>query len=63
MLNSCILTGSLGADPEIFYSNEGDSVATINPNIRPDEPTDLQFPISYPPEPSISDLNLRFRQF
>ena len=23
MLNSCILTGNLGADPEVFYSSEG----------------------------------------
>ncbi|WP_054030573.1 single-stranded DNA-binding protein [Desulfatitalea tepidiphila] len=30
MLNSCILTGNLGADPEIFYSSEGDPVATFN---------------------------------
>ncbi len=30
MLNSCILTGNLGADPEIFYNNEGDPVATFN---------------------------------
>ena len=30
MLNSCILTGNLGADPEIYYSNEGDPVATFN---------------------------------
>ena len=30
MLNSCILTGNLGADPEVFYSSEGDPVATFN---------------------------------
>jgi len=30
MLNNCILTGNLGADPEVFYSSEGESVATFN---------------------------------
>ena len=30
MLNSCILTGNLGADPEVFYSSEGNAVATFN---------------------------------
>ena len=30
MLNSCILTGNLGADPEMFYSSEGEPVATFN---------------------------------
>ena len=30
MINSCILTGNLGADPEIFYSSEGNPVATFN---------------------------------
>ena len=30
MLNSCILTGNLGADPEILYSSEGDPIATFN---------------------------------
>jgi single-strand DNA-binding protein len=30
MLNSCILTGNLGADPEMFYSSEGQPVATFN---------------------------------
>ena len=30
MLNSCILTGNLGADPEVFYSSEGDPVSTFN---------------------------------
>ena len=30
MLNSCILTGNLGADPEVFYGSEGDPIATFN---------------------------------
>ena len=30
MLNQCILTGNLGADPEIRYSQSGDPIATIN---------------------------------
>ena len=30
MLNSCILTGNLGADPETYYSSEGDPVGTFN---------------------------------
>ena len=30
MLNSCILTGNLGADPEIFYSSDGEPIATFN---------------------------------
>ena len=30
MLNNCILTGNLGADPEVFYSSDGDPVATFN---------------------------------
>ena len=30
MLNTCILSGNLGADPEIFYSTEGEPVATFN---------------------------------
>ena len=30
MINVCILTGNLGADPEIFYSSEGEPVATFN---------------------------------
>jgi len=30
MLNSCILTGNLGADPEVFYSSEGEPIATFN---------------------------------
>ena len=34
MLNSCILTGNLGADPEVFYSSEGDTVARFNVALR-----------------------------
>jgi len=30
MLNTCVLTGNLGADPEVFYSSEGNPVATFN---------------------------------
>ncbi len=30
MLNNCILTGNLGADPEIFYSQEGEPIASFN---------------------------------
>ncbi len=30
MINTCILIGNLGADPEIFYSSDGDPVATFN---------------------------------
>ena len=30
MLNTCILTGNLGADPEVFYSSEGKPIATFN---------------------------------
>ena len=30
MINTCILTGNLGADPEIFYSSDGDPIATFN---------------------------------
>jgi single-strand DNA-binding protein len=30
MLNSCILTGNLGADPEVFYSSDGKPIATFN---------------------------------
>ena len=30
MLNQTILTGNLGADPEIFYSSEGNPVASFN---------------------------------
>jgi len=30
MINTCILTGNLGADPEIFYSSNGEPIATFN---------------------------------
>ena len=30
MLNQTILTGNLGADPEVFYSSEGSPVANFN---------------------------------
>jgi single-strand DNA-binding protein len=30
MLNQSVLTGNLGADPEVFYSSEGDPIATFN---------------------------------
>jgi single-strand DNA-binding protein len=30
MINVCTLTGNLGADPEVFYSTEGNPVATFN---------------------------------
>lgn len=30
MLNSCVLTGNLGADPEVFYSSSGHQVASFN---------------------------------
>ena len=30
MINTCIQTGNLGADPEVFYSSEGNPVATFN---------------------------------
>lgn len=30
MINECILTGNLGGDPEIFYSSEGNPVASFN---------------------------------
>ena len=30
MLNQSVLTGNLGADPEVFYSSEGEPVATFN---------------------------------
>ncbi len=30
MLNQTILTGNLGADPEVFYSSEGEAIATFN---------------------------------
>ncbi len=29
-MNKCIQTGNLGGDPEIFYSSDGDPVATFN---------------------------------
>ena len=34
MLNRTILTGSLGADPEVFCSSEGHPVASFNPAFR-----------------------------
>jgi single-strand DNA-binding protein len=30
MLNQTVLTGKLGADPEVFYSSEGNAVASFN---------------------------------
>ena len=30
MLNSIVLTGNLGGDPEVFYGQEGDPVCTFN---------------------------------
>jgi single-strand DNA-binding protein len=30
MLNQAVLTGNLGADPEIFYGSEGQPVASFN---------------------------------
>ena len=30
MLNQTVLTGNLGADPEVFYSSEGHPVASFN---------------------------------
>ena len=30
MINTCTLTGNLGADPEVFYSSEGAPVASFN---------------------------------
>ena len=30
MLNHCILTGHLGADPEMFYTKEGEPIASFN---------------------------------
>ena len=30
MINQTVLTGNLGADPEIFYSSDGDPIATFN---------------------------------
>ena len=29
-MNLCILTGNLGNDPEIFYSSDGDPIASFN---------------------------------
>jgi len=29
-MNQCILTGNLGADPEVRYSNEGNPIANFN---------------------------------
>ncbi|GAG04015.1 unnamed protein product [marine sediment metagenome] len=34
MLNFCILTGNLGADPEIRYSNNGDPHFLVQPRIQ-----------------------------
>ena len=30
MINNCILTGNLGADPEVFYNPEGNPVTSFN---------------------------------
>ena len=30
MLNQSVLTGNLGADPEVFYSSEGSPIASFN---------------------------------
>ena len=30
MLNLCIITGNLGADPEVHYSSDGNPIATLN---------------------------------
>jgi len=30
MLNQTVLTGNLGADPEVFYSSEGNPVSSFN---------------------------------
>ena len=30
MLNQCIITGNLGADPEIRYAQSGEPIATVN---------------------------------
>ena len=30
MLNLCVLTGNLGADPEVFYSSEGNMISSFN---------------------------------
>ena len=34
MLNQVVLTGNLGADPEVFYSSEGNAVASFNMAFR-----------------------------
>jgi single-stranded DNA-binding protein len=44
MLNSCILTGNLGANPEVFYGSEGDPVATFNLAFRSSKETFAQQP-------------------
>ena len=33
-MNACILSGNLGADPEEFYSSEGNPVVTFNLAVR-----------------------------
>ena len=30
MLNQVVIAGNLGSDPEVFYSSEGDPIATFN---------------------------------
>ena len=35
MLNLCLLTGNLGADPEMKYTNEGTPIANFNLAFRP----------------------------
>ncbi len=30
MLNTCVITGNLGADPEVFYSSSGDPIASFS---------------------------------
>ena len=30
MLNQCVLTGNLGADPDVFYNPEGNPVTSFN---------------------------------
>ena len=34
MLNQTILTGNLGADPEIFFDGNGDPIASFNLEFR-----------------------------
>jgi hypothetical protein len=43
MLNNCILTGNLGADPEIFYSSDGEPVANfcLEKNLNTHEVIDM----------------------